>query len=129
MELSTNISKRPDGSVVVAVSGSLNTDTYAVFEQQVQKSMSKDATALIIDLKLLEYISSMGISAVLKVKKTAETCGARFVMVNMPPHIREVFRIINALPDTQVFRDIDEADAYLLQIQRNIQEGGRPASG
>jgi anti-anti-sigma factor len=128
MGLNINISKRPDGAVLVAVSGSLNSDTYESFEAQVHKSINKATKALILDLKLLDYISSMGISAVLKVKKAAEATGARFLMINLPPQIREVFRIINALPAAQVFKDMEEADAYLLQIQRKIQEGTHPAS-
>jgi len=81
--------------------------------------------ALIFDLKSLEYISSMGVSVLLKAKKAVESFGNSFLMINMQPPIRAVFEIIKALPSISLFESLEEADAYLTEMQRRARERAR----
>jgi len=41
------------------------------------------------------------------------------LVVNVPPQIKKVVDIIRALPSMSIFKNIKEADAYLLRIQRS----------
>ena len=43
--------------------------------------------------------------------------------MNLKPQIKKVFEIINALPELNVFRSIEELDAYLDKMQK--KEMGR----
>jgi anti-anti-sigma regulatory factor len=78
----------------------------------------KTLNTVIFDLKSLTYISSMGVSAVLKVKKEIEQKGARLLMANLQPQIKKVFEIIKALPAENIVGSIQELDSYLDSIQR-----------
>ena len=86
----------------------------------------KSATrVLILDMSDLDYISSAGVRVVFKAKKGLKSSGGELMMVNLKPHIRKVFEIINALPSISVFKDIKEADAYLDTMQKKEMEKER----
>jgi anti-anti-sigma factor len=107
--------------VVCMLVGSLDTETYQKLKDKVATQLKKTPKVLVLDLKSLEYISSMGISAVLEVRKSIEAIGGRFMMSNVPVHIDQVFKIVNALPDVPMFESREEADKYFLAIQKKIK--------
>lgn len=122
MGLQISVLKREEDNVVIfALKGSLDTDTFDEFKQKAAKNLSAAPKSVILDLESLDYISSMGISAIVEVKKMTEDQGQTFVMINVPKHIEEVFNIIKALPNVRVFQDMEEADAYFMEIQNRIK--------
>jgi anti-anti-sigma factor len=122
MALSVKIYEKETGVFVVSVGGSLDSSTYADLEEKVKPFLMDSTRALIFDLKGLEYISSMGVSAVLKAKKAVEGFGNSFLMINMQPQIKTVFEIVKALPAIALFESLEEADAYLTEMQRRAKE-------
>jgi anti-anti-sigma regulatory factor len=53
--------------------------------------------------------------------------GGQVTFVNLQPQVKGVFAIMGSLPDTQIFRDQAELDAYLLARQKTeIQQRPRP---
>ncbi len=109
--------------VVLILVGSLDTETQPALKDKVAAQISKNPKALVLDLKSLEYISSMGISAVLEARRMTEFIGGKFMMANVPAHIDQVFKIVNALPDVPMFESREEADEYFMTIQKKIREG------
>lgn len=124
MGLVINISKREDGGLVVALKGALDSESYQEFEAKMIQCVPKRPSAVVLDMRLLEYISSMGISALFKLRKLTEERGSNLAMINVPAQIQEVFRIIQTLPDIPLFKDIEEADRYFAEIQKQIKEKG-----
>jgi len=113
------------GFLVVYVSGSLDSDHYLELEEKVLDAIGEGLQTLVFDIAGLSYISSMGISALLKVKKAVEELHGKFMLVNPQPQVRKVFEIVKALPFETIFRNIEEADAYLSKIQRDETEKGK----
>ncbi len=123
MALKINVFRSEDGKTVVfMLSGSLDTETSQEFKDKFEVQMKKTSTAVVLDLKGLDYISSMGISVVLEAKKSSDDAGASFMMSNVPAHIEHVFKTVNVLPDTQMFENREEADRYFKQIQERVKE-------
>ncbi|MGE5279742.1 MAG: STAS domain-containing protein [Deltaproteobacteria bacterium] len=122
MALAIKVYEREQGVFVVALTGALDTSTYEELEEKVRPFLMETTRALVFDLKGLEYISSMGVSAVLKAKKAIEGFGNSFLMINMQPQIKTVFEIIKALPAIALFESLEEADAYLTEMQRRARE-------
>jgi anti-anti-sigma factor len=114
--------KREDGVVIVYLKGSLDTESYENLQNQVEKLLTYLKKMLILDLKDLEYISSMGISALFTVKRWAQDKSVEFAMVNVPTHIQEVLKIIDALPEVTLFKSVEEADEYFDSVQRRVKE-------
>ena len=125
MALTIKVYEREVGVYVVALTGSLDSSTYGDLEDKVTPFLMETTKALIFDLKSLEYISSMGVSVLLKAKKAVESFGNSFLMINMQPPIRAVFEIIKALPSISLFESLEEADAYLTEMQRRARERAR----
>ena len=50
-----------------------------------------------------------------------EASGASFMMSNVPAHIDQVFRVVKALPNIRVFNSRQEADDYLMEIQKRAK--------
>ncbi len=44
------------------------------------------------------------------------------MMANVPRHIDQVFKIVQALPDVRVFESMEEADRYFQEIQDRIKQ-------
>jgi len=125
MALLIKVYEREEGVFVAALTGSLDSSTYEELEEKVTPFLMQTTRALLLDLKGLEYISSMGVSVVLKAKKAIEGFGNSFLMINMQPQIKTVFEIIKALPAIALFENIEEADAYLTEMQRRAKERAR----
>jgi anti-sigma B factor antagonist len=122
MALKISVMSKDDGVVILCLVGSLDTETHTELEVRGRKELDKSPKGMILDFKSLDYISSMGISALLLLQKQAQVRGVSLVVTNIPPQIDEVFKIVKALPQESIFASMEEADRYLLGIQKKIKE-------
>ncbi len=123
MSLHISVLKREEDFVLIlSLKGTLDTETFDQFKQKAIKCLISPTKAMVLDLQYLEYISSMGISAIVEIRKMIEDQGGSFMIVNVPKQIEAIFNIIKALPNLQLFKDMEEADAYFLEIQKRIKE-------
>ncbi|MFA5099263.1 MAG: STAS domain-containing protein [Candidatus Omnitrophota bacterium] len=126
MALQISVLRKEDESVVILkLQGDLDTETYNLLIEKGKQLLAKPVTGLILDLESLDYISSMGISAIMMVRKLFEEKSASFVMVNIPAPIDQVFQTVKALPDVKIFESMEEADSYFAEIQRRAKESSR----
>jgi anti-anti-sigma factor len=119
MSLTIDIAKSDSGVYRVALNGELDTITVADLETRMTE-LWKDpaARSLCLDLHDMSFISSMGLSALSKMKKAAESRGGAAIMVGVQPQIVRVFRTVKILPKQIIFTTREEADAYLATIQK-----------
>lgn len=122
MPLNVTSREKESGVFVLSSDGSLDTNTYSILEKQVDTILEGSPKVIIFDMEYLNYISSMGVRVVLKARKALEKRGGNIVLLNLKPHIRKVFDIINALPSEQVFSSVEEMDRYLDRMQRKVTE-------
>lgn len=118
MSLNVVVTSKKTGVYIVKPEGRLDTETYPVLEEKITSLLETATRVLILDMSGLDYISSAGVRVVFKAKKSLNASGGEFMMTNLKPQIRKVFEIINALPTISIFKNIDEADAYLDAMQR-----------
>ena len=118
MSLNVVVTSKKTGVYIVKPEGRLDTETYLVLDEKITSLLESATRVLILDLSELDYISSAGVRVVFKAKKSLNASGGEFIMTNLKPQIRKVFEIINALPTMSIFKNIDEADAYLDAMQR-----------
>ena len=122
MPLNVTSKEKDPGVFVVSSNGSLDTNTYSILEKQVDSILEGSPRVIIFDMEYLNYISSMGVRVILKSRKVLEKRGGNIVLLNLKPHIKKVFDIINALPSEQVFSSVEEMDRYLDRMQRKVTE-------
>ncbi|MFH0838626.1 MAG: STAS domain-containing protein [Candidatus Omnitrophota bacterium] len=122
MALDIQVQKKDKGVYIVSLAGNLDSATFQELEQKLKPILITSTKALMLNLEKLTYISSMGVSVILKAKKAMEEQKSDFAMMNLQPQIKRVFEIINALPSVRVFENMEEADAYLDEMQRRVLE-------
>ena len=123
MAFECTINKRDEDNVIVcALKGSLDSQTYKNFSSQITKFIKQPLKAIILDLAQLEYISSLGLGAILDVANLTEKEGIEFALVSVPSSIEKVFRIVGAISFMHAFVSIEEVDKYLMKLQGNIKK-------
>ena len=93
MALKVSVTARDKSVFVVFVSGSIDTNTYTVLEKELAVLLAKSPKVVVIDMKDVPYISSMGLSTILKSKKDLEKQGGTFLMVNLQPQVKKLVAV------------------------------------
>ncbi len=125
MAFTVEIEDLRDGVKVVRPEGRLDTTTHSILDTALAPVVADFDGTLVFNLGRLEFISSAGLSVLFKTRKTLAANGGRVLFSNLQPQIEKVFDIVKALPDTNIFASVEEADQYLAAIQKRvIEEGG-----
>ena len=121
MALDVSIIEKESGVFVAAPKGELNTETYQLFEERLKDIVPK-AKAVVFEMGQVSYISSMGLSALFRVKLAVEERAGTIALVNMQPQVKQVFDTMKIL-SPQMFASLTEADEYLDKFLDGVQKG------
>ena len=123
MPLTVKVEARPGGYIVLRPDGTIDASSYTFLAQEVQAQLERKPNLIIFDLENVTFVSSAGIGVVLGAEKAMKKAGGRTLLVNLKPQIRKVFDIVQALPPGQLFNSVQELDAYLAEMQRQVRDG------
>ncbi len=107
----------------LSLTGRLDASTYLLLEQKLDILMTAPIKAIVLELGMLEYVSSMGLRVIFKAMKDLKALNALLMLTNMQPQVKKVFEIAQAIPDDSLFSSIKEADAYYDAIQKRVKRG------
>lgn len=124
MDLSIHIEPPIDGNQRVALGGRLDTNSHAELDRQLAPILESTVRSLVLDLAHLDYISSAGIRSILRARKALAARHGKLLVVNPQPQIQKVFDVVKAVPLSEIFTSIAEADAYLDAMQRKVLSAG-----
>jgi anti-anti-sigma factor len=119
-QLKVTIEQKSKGAYVIYPSGSLNSNTFQIFEEKLDAVLNDSPTLLVFDLEELDYLSSAGIRVILKTRDSLKKNNGKITFMNLQPQIKKVFDIINALPSMQIFASVEELDEYLDVMQKKV---------
>ena len=124
MAISVRIhSLHDNGSQRVEIGGRLDTHTYSELDDRLPRVLAAKVKSLVLDLAKLDYISSAGVRSIFRARKLLAARGGTLVIANAQPQVQKVFDIVKAVPLSEIFRSVEEADAYLDRIQKKIVAG------
>jgi anti-anti-sigma factor len=126
MSLKVTISEKESGYYNVILFGSIDSGTYTILELETNPILIPSTRGVVLEMSGVDYVSSMGIGTILKIKKTLEQHGGKLMITNLQPQVRKVFDIIKATPGTAIFQSVEEADAYLEEIQKKELDKQNP---
>lgn len=112
-----------NGSQRVEIGGRLDTHTYGELDDRLGAVLAARVQSLLLDMAQLEYVSSAGVRSVFRARKLLAERGGKLAIANAQPQVQKVFDIVKAVPLSEIFRSVEEADAYLDKIQKKIVEG------
>lgn len=124
MALKTTVTQKAKNAWVADLDGSLNSDTAPAFGERIRPLLNTPGSTLVLDMDGLDYISSAGLREIFKAQKAQKAVGGKLVFLHLKPQIRKVFDIVNALPFMRIFSSLQEMDAYLDTMQKQITSPG-----
>lgn len=94
---------------VVRIKGKLNTETYSEAEAQITQLIEQGAQKVLIELKELDYISSVGLRIFLKIAQQLKEKGGELRISSLSDMVYEIFDITGLYNILNVFKS--ETDA------------------
>ena len=122
MGLKIKIDRREEGTFTVFLDGPIDSETYIILDKEVEAILSEATRVVIFDMQGVNYISSMGVSAIIKTRQAVEKNKGLFIMVNLQPQVKKVLEIVAALPELSFFAGLDEADEFIKQKQKDQEK-------
>lgn len=126
MHTKINPNQDKPGYFTVVPQGPIDSDTYLDFDAKIKPLLSKSTKGIILDLAQVDYISSAGLGVLFAIKKFFRENGGDLLFCNLKPQIVRLFEVVNALPKETLFKNTEEADAYLYRIMnKEIEDQGK----
>ena len=104
------------GVIKVTPHGPIDSDHYLDFDDKIKPLLVPTTKTIVLDLANVDYISSAGLGVLFIMKKFLKQNQGDLLFCNLKPQIRRLFEIVNALPPETLFKNTDEADAYLYKM-------------
>ena len=126
MHLDIQTAPRSGTTQRVALFGRLDTHSYPQLDAELAPMLDggdAPVMSLVLDLAGLNYISSAGIRSIFKARKALTARNGKLLVVNPQPQIQKVFDVVKAVPMSDIFTSVAEADAYLDMVQRKVVSG------
>jgi len=120
--LSVKIIEKASGIFSVTITGPLDTETSPQFDYHLEKILIPSTRAIALDMQGVDYISSMGIGAIFRMRKIAQENDFKITMVNLQPQIRKILDTVQAMPQEAIFSSIEELEEYLTVLQKKSKE-------
>ena len=106
------------GNLVVRPRGRIDHATVDAFSAALATQVAlctQDGPGIVIDMSGVDYISSVGLRALVVAAKQVKTQGGRIAVAALAPMVREVFQISRL---HLVFNLFDEVDAALQSVRK-----------
>ncbi|MDD5585234.1 MAG: STAS domain-containing protein [Candidatus Omnitrophica bacterium] len=112
MGLKISVAIKEAGVFIVKPAGEIDSVTCVELEGAIRPLLLPSTKAIIFDLSLVNFISSMGLSVIFKTKEAVEKNKGTLVITNLQPKIKKVFEMVKVIPE-YLFASMEEADTYL----------------
>ncbi len=96
-------------AVVLALSGKLDATTAKTFEDKILRLINSGAQRLVVDLALLEYVSSSGLRVFLLAAKRLQATDGKIILCGLQDHVRQVFDLAGFSSILSIYGSRDEA--------------------
>lgn len=121
--MSLTIAIDTSATPTISLTGRLDSQTAPQLDDALDRLLAGTALLrLVFDLTHLAYLSSAGIRCFVRARKIIEPRGGKVAVVNPQPPVRKVLDIVKAIPSGGIFRNVEELDAYLDDIQRQVRD-------
>jgi anti-sigma B factor antagonist len=122
MTLEVKVVEKESGVYVITPVGDITTETYKKLDDTLTPIIAGQLHALVLDLKGVSYISSMGLGVLFRTKQLVNAKGASVMIINPQARIKDVFETVKFMPD-HMFADLAQADEYLDKFLDALQKG------
>ena len=101
--------KEQDSVVIFSVDSSILQEHVPVFRERLNDIIDKKKCWIVFDMFEANYISSIGISVILDIKKKAKGIGGDVVFSNVNHLIRNLFEVTELIKTLDIYTTTEEA--------------------
>jgi anti-anti-sigma factor len=112
------IKKIREGAYVVSPNGSIDIESSMVLEKETEKALIPSTKALILDMSGVDYIGSMGVRAIMGMRKRIEDFGGAFIITGLQPQVKKIFDILHIFKVMTVFDSVEDAEGFLAATEK-----------
>lgn len=112
MGLSVEITRRRERSWIIALTGRLDSNTYALLEEKLASVLEEPLELVTFDMRNLEYINSMGLRTIFKARQTIKAQNGNVVLSGLQPQVMRVFELAHNLFHIPIFESMEETDRF-----------------
>ena len=123
MALNVRVTEGRPFSKTLHLQGKLDNESVGILDAELNRVVSADVSVIVFDLADLDYISSSGLRAIFRTRKTMHERSGKVLLINPKPQVQKVFEIVNATDLSAVFTSVEELDQYLDAMQRKVIDG------
>jgi len=120
--LKIEVTEKSQAVFTVKLDGPIDTSTHENFDYYLEKILKPSTKNIILDMQKVNYISSMGVGSLFKIRKFTKQHNIKFLIVGLQPQVKKVLDAVQAMPAEAIFRDIQEMDEYLDQLQKKASK-------
>ena len=120
MGLTVRLKQTTPGIVTLLPVGRVDTNSSKILSKELNKALEGLVKTLVINMEGVTFVSSVGISVLIKAKAAATGRNAEFAMINLQPQVKKAFEIVSLLPRLNVFESVRELDEYLEKVQQRV---------
>lgn len=115
----------PNATRILRVDGHLDEQSQVNVADVIRRSLDEGISRLILDLDGVVYLTSAGFATLLALYGRARAMGGDVVVMNAPPHVEAMFRVLN-MADVCLAADLEQAIERFSDIQRESTRTGPP---
>jgi anti-anti-sigma factor len=121
MGLDIKITKKEEGTYIIVLNGSIDTETFTDLEEKLKNIFVEGVKAVVMDMAGVDFISSMGLGVIVWARKSARRNKLSLTMINLQPQIQKLFNLMKLAPNIHI-HDHPEGDKYIAQIVKDEVE-------
>ena len=119
--LNVRVGTRENKSAHVAVEGSMDAHTFPMFQQSMVELTEAGTLFLVLDLRAMTYIASVGINFLINLRVQRRKGGGEVILVDPQPNVLKILKMLGLLEVLVVAPTVEEAWS---QMRAKIKPGG-----
>ena len=119
--LAVKVEPRADKGAQVAVAGTMDAHTFEKFQKAMTDLIEAGTMWIVIDLRRMSYISSVGINFLINLRVQRRKVGGEVILVGPQPAVLKILKMLGLLEVLVVVASPDEAWG---QIKAKINPAG-----
>ena len=100
-------------TIILAPSGRIDQDTSAAFQEALSGEIAGEQTLVVVDFSDIEYISSVGLRALMIGAKESKAGGCKLAVAALCPVVQEVFQISRFDKVIKTFDTVEDATRWM----------------
>ena len=108
-QMNVRVGTRENKSAHVVIEGSMDAHTFPMFQQSMVELTEAGTLYLVVDLRAMTYIASVGINFLINLRVQRRKVGGEVILVDPQPNVLKILKMLGLLEVLVVAASVEEA--------------------